>query len=203
MKRKLIKPLFLVVLVCGFMLSACSLTSNNETLETCDKETMEGYTKHEDEDENFQFQYPSDWTLDTETSGVYLTATSPLESEEDFLQEGMNIVIEDLTEEEASGDLDEAVDYAIDELKEEMDNFNLIEKEDTKLSGLKAKRIHYTWEIEDIKVDMVQIIAVSTQREKEYVLTFSNFEEGDAQDKWNDIYDEILDSFCFTPAEEE
>jgi len=199
MEIKTRKALLIVAGLSVFMLSACNGTTTNldSGVETCDIDEMEGYTKYSDFFEDFQFQYPEDWTMEEDTGDIYLTVMSPLLDDDDFLMEGMNIIIDDLPGVEADDDLAEAVDLAIEGLEDEMDEFVLESREETKLSGVNAERIEYTWEMDGIEVFMIQVIAVSPELEKQYVLTFSNFEDGYAFDEWNDIFEEIIDSFCF------
>jgi hypothetical protein len=200
MKKKFVISLAILVTLLGFGLSACTATPE-ETIEYCDGNTIEGYEEYTDEDNNFKFQYPEKWTLNKDTNDVYLTVLSELDSDEDLFQEGMNLIIEDLTEEESKGDLTEAVEAAIDELEKEMEEFDLASNEDLSLSGLEAKEIKYTWVTNEIKVEMRQVIAISRSRQKQYVITFSNFEEDDNKGKWDEIYDKMIDSFCFTEEE--
>lgn len=193
------KALLIVAGLCVFMLSACngSTVDIDSNIDTCDLDEMEGYTKYSDFFEDFQFQYPEDWTIDEDVEDIYLTVMSPLVDDDDLLMEGMNIIVEDLSFEESDMDLTEEVDLTIESLEDEMDGFVLELREETELSGLKAERLEYSWEVEDLEIYMIQIIAVSSELNKEYVLTFSNFEEGDAFDEWNDIFEEMIDSFCF------
>jgi hypothetical protein len=198
MRKQIKKSLLIVVLLGVFMLTACTSPTPEENMKYCAGETPEGFILHEDKDENFNLQYPENWTLESDTEDFYLSVLSPLENEEDTLQETLTLLVEELNDDELEADLTEAVDYAIEELKKEIDDFNLVSKEDTDLSGLNAKKIHYTWKNEDIKVDTQQVIAISKERKRQYILTFSNFAEGETKTDFEEKRDQMFASFCFT-----
>lgn len=206
MGKKTRKVLFIVAGLAVFMLSACSgsseTTESTSEIEICDTEEMVGYTTYSDILENFQFQYPQDWTQEENVEGSQIMILSPLQYEDDLEMEGLHVTVdslssqginEDLTEEEIT----EIIDLTIEEIDDMFDEFMLESRTKTKLSGIDAEKLAYTVELEGVESYMTQIIAVSPRLSKVYVLTFSNFEEGPEFDEWNNIFDKIIDSFCF------
>jgi hypothetical protein len=191
---------FLFIIIAGLTLSSCTRNSNTENIEYCENETSkEGYEQYQDDKYDFQFSYPQDWELTQDDGDVYLSVLSQLQNNEDVSREGLNISITQLSEKETRTDLAKAVDNAIDNtLKNEVEDFDLIRNEDFKLSGLKAKKLHYTWTYNDFTVDTNQIITISKTKQAQYIITYSNFEEdAEAQKKWEDIFNKMVNSFCF------
>jgi len=143
--------------------------------------------------DNYSFQYPSNWELDTSGQlGTSFILFSPQESEEDPFQENVNLLIQDLTG--MNIDLDQFTAISEEQVKSLGTNSNLIESKRMKSGNTAYQKIIYTADQGLFHLQHEQYYWMIN--EHAYILTLTT--EQHQFDNYKETGERILNSFTFT-----
>lgn len=134
----------------------------------------------------FELQYPEAWGLDAEAEGnILVKLMNPRidEGDEPGLA-SINVVKEDLRGNTLS--LDEYLKMSLDNLKKQMDGVNIDTQKDKTVNGLPCKEVVYSFEMEGMKMKLMQRIYVRSG--SGWVITYG----GVMLDEENNFYDKFL-----------
>lgn len=142
----------------------------------------------------FQVELPDSWSLGEGFSDKRLDfvviALSPEDQQKDPFIENMNILVEDLGKEVA---LKDYFMWNLVGLMQELPNFQMHEKDNALVNGVKMQVLVYSWDMDTEKTATYQFIFVKGT--KGYVITFSA--QPDKFEDYRPIFNRIASSFEF------
>lgn len=143
--------------------------------------------------DNYKFQYPKSWRLDTLTKlGPELFVFSPLEGESDKFSENINVSIQDLKGQNI--DLVQYKQITDKQVEELATDSKIFESSISKTNKGEFFRITYAMTQGKFRLKITTVCFMSNG--KAYLATFSS--ELDKYDKYKKVGEQILSSFSLT-----
>lgn len=137
-------PVILLVLVFTLLLFA-------------DGASAQQMKKYTDKEGHFTLSYPSNWEMMEGFQGTVVSVVSPMESEQDQFRENVNVVIEPL---DAEISLEDYFEMSRQNLREAFQSYQEHDSGEVNLGGVKAKRLVYSFKIENISVKCLLYVVV-------------------------------------------
>lgn len=141
------------------------------------------------ETEEYQIEYPIDWSLNfSKIGGMSFAVTSPLSSDEDKFSENINLIIQDLKG--LNIDLNKYVSISKEQLSS-LPQGNVLESKRKNIKGKEHHIIVFKGFLQEKKLKGKQLYFI--KNEKAYVLTFTAMEKD--YNLFIDVANKILNSF--------
>lgn len=143
--------------------------------------------------DNYKFQYPKSWRLDTLTKlGPELFVFSPLENESDKFSENVNISIQDLRGQNI--DLTQYKQITDKQVEDLATEGKIFESSIVQTNKGKIFRITYAMTQGKFRLKITTVCFISN--DKAYLATFSS--DFDKYDNYKEVGEQILSSFSLT-----
>lgn len=149
-----------------------------------------GFQLYEDADDGYSIQYPKDWTVQTDITGVSAAFLSPADGDSDTFKENVTLVVQDLAG-AATSSLDQYASETQKALEKMITNFKLVSSE--KSDENHAFFLEYTGTQGQFDLHWQQ--AAIIEDDKAYIVTYTA-EPGNVE-KYQDTVGEMIDTLSY------
>lgn len=159
-------------------------------LGSCTQEKMKKYTS-----ENFEISYPETWSKQQKGTAIFFL--SPKENKNDYFQENINIMLQDLSSQPMT--LEEYTDLTKEQITQALGKSAIISLKDMNFAGQKAKEMIYNMPKNpmagrnfNLKLHQIWFVKDS----KAYLFTYTA--EKDEYENYLELAKQTIDSFKLT-----
>ncbi|WP_217594648.1 PsbP-related protein [Cohnella sp. GbtcB17] len=149
-----------------------------------------GFQLYEDADDGYSIQYPKDWTVQTDITGVSAAFLSPSEGDSDAFKENVTLVVQELGG-ATTGSIDQYAAETQKALEKMITDFKLVSSE--KSDEDNAFFLEYTGKQGQYDLHWQQ--AAIIEKDKAYIVTYTA-EPGNVE-KYQDTVGEMIDTLSY------
>lgn len=149
-----------------------------------------GFQLYEDADEGYSIQYPKDWTVQTDITGVSAAFLSPADNDSDAFKENVTLVVQELGG-AATGSIDQYAAETQKALEKMITDFKLVSSE--KSDEDHAFFLEYTGKQGQFDLHWQQ--AAIIENDNAYIVTYTA-EPGNVE-KYQDTVGEMIDTLSY------
>lgn len=121
----------------------------------------EGMKRYDLRSDGFSISFPADWEIQKGFSGTAIMGISPLEGPNDDFRENLSVMVSNIPE---GNNLETFTKLNLDAMKSVLSKYKEHKVENTTVSGLKAKKIIYDFEMEGQNIRTLLYIIIKGKK---------------------------------------